>query len=136
MSSRRYLNLYEERSSSRRGLHRRRRIALKICDKEIKQADGEKISIKPLYSIGEAYIVKTFIDEECFAAQVDLIMNLRKEVKGYIYIYDNSGRILLKMKYIKLKFRFVEGDPKYKELFLRVVEHLKIPYKNINWKKH
>ncbi|MEM4672771.1 MAG: hypothetical protein QW366_03240, partial [Sulfolobales archaeon] len=74
--------------------------------------------------------------EECFAAQVDLIMNLRKEVKGYIYIYDNSGRILLKMKYIKLKFRFVEGDPKYKELFLRVVEHLKIPYKNINWKKH
>ncbi|MEZ0289755.1 MAG: hypothetical protein ABWJ42_01535 [Sulfolobales archaeon] len=133
--SKRYIELYDERSSSRRGLHKRRRIALKICGEKIDYADGERIKIKPLYVVGEAYLIKTYLEKECYAAQVDLVMNLRKKVKGYISIYDSTGQLLLKMKYVKLKFRIVEGDSKYKGLFMRVIEFLKIPYRSINWRK-
>mgnify|MGYP001772541756 CR=1 FL=1 len=129
------LNLYEERSRSRRNLHFRRRIAYIICGDQILEPTGDRISIKPLYAVGEAYLIKARVPEGCYAAQIDLVMNPRKRVKGYIYIYDHRGNTLLKMNYKKLKFRLSQGDSRYRDLFLRLIAFLKIPYKNINWRK-
>lgn len=129
------IDLYEERSRSRRGLHQRRRIALKICGEKIEYISGERVRTRPLYSVGEAYLVKTRVDEGCYAAQIDLVMNPRKRVRGYIVLYDSRGEPVLKMKYRKLKFKLVEGSPGYRDVFMRVIGYLKIPYKNINWRK-
>ncbi len=135
MKSKKEIELYFERSRSRRNLHAKRRLAYIICDEKISEPSGTRIETKTLYSIGEAYIIKTIIPENCYAAQIDLVMNSRKKVKGYVSIYDHEGRLVLRMKYKKLKFRISYGDGRYRQIFLRLINHLKIPYKNINWRK-
>ena len=127
--------LYIEKSRSRRGLHMKRRIALIYDTKrdDIKEAEGVRRSIKPTYIIGEAYEVRAKIDPELYAVQIDLVMNPRKKVKGYIYLYNYRGDLLIKAKYSKLKLRLSAGDPKYGSVLEKIVNYLKIPYKNVNW---
>jgi hypothetical protein len=126
--------LCEERSESRRGLHKRRRIALIIRAGGIYPATGSKSPVKPLYAVGEAYEV--FIEgsrgDELYV-QIDLTMNPKKRVKGHISIYDSNGNMLIRAKYEKLKLRLSKGSSKYGKLVEQVVKHLNIPYKNVNW---
>jgi len=130
----RYIEVYFENSKSRRGLHRRRRIALKICGDKISEIEGERIDIKPTYVVGDAYMIRASLERGCYVAQIDLKMNIKKRVFGYIYIYNENGEMILKMKYRKLKFKLIFGDVTYRNVFLKIVDYLKIPYKNINWR--
>ncbi|MGC9148281.1 MAG: hypothetical protein ACP5GI_02405 [Sulfolobales archaeon] len=135
MRAKREIELFYERSRSRRNLHAKRRFAYVICGDSISEPTGLRTKVKTLYSIGEAYSIKIALPENCYAAQVDLVMNPRKRVKGYISIYDYEGKLVLRMKYSKLKFRVSYGDSRYKDIFSKLINFLKIPYKNINWRK-
>ncbi|MEM1610569.1 MAG: hypothetical protein QXQ57_02850 [Sulfolobales archaeon] len=126
--------LCEEKSESRRGLHKRRRIALIVRAGGIYPAAGSKNPVKPLYSVGEAYeiLIEGSKGDELYV-QIDLTMNPRKRVKGYISIYDANGNVLIRAKYEKLKLRLSKGSSKYGKLVEQVARHLNIPYKNVNW---
>jgi hypothetical protein len=134
MKTKKEIELFYERSRSRRNLHAKRRLAYIICGDNIIEPTGTKTKIKTLYAVGEAYSIKTSLPENCYAAQIDLVMNLRKRVKGYISLYDHEGKLVLRMKYHKLKFRVSYGDSRYRDIFLKLINFLKIPYKNINWR--
>jgi len=126
--------LCEERSESRRGLHKRRRIPLVVrSDGTIYSAVGLKRPVKPLYAVGEAYEVLVSPREGELYIQVDLTMNPRKRVKGYITIYDARGNMLIRAKYERLKLRLSKGLSRYGRLVEQVAKHLKMPYKNVNW---
>ncbi|MDT7889512.1 MAG: hypothetical protein RQ885_11125 [Desulfurococcales archaeon] len=125
--------LCEERSESRRGLHKRRRIPLVIRSDSIYPAVGSKTPVKPLYAVGDAYEVLIGSRGDELYVQIDLVMNPRRRVKGYIAIYDASGNMLIRAKYEKLKLRLSKGSSKYGRLIEQVARYLNIPYKNVNW---
>lgn len=128
-----FLVLCVERSESRRGLHKRRRLALVISRGQVSQARGEKIASKPLYAVGEAYAVRVKPSQDELYAQVDLVMNPRKRVKGVIEIFAPSGEKKLRVKYEKLKLRVSSGDPHYGRIVEQVVKSIGLPYKNASW---
>lgn len=125
--------LCNEKSESRRGLHKRRRIPLVIRGDSISNPEGDARPSKPLYAVGEAYEIYVEARPGELYAQVDLVMNPWKRVKGYIEIYDDSGNMLIRAKYAKLKLRLSMGVAKYGRLVEMIARSLKIPYKNVNW---
>lgn len=125
--------LCEEKSESRRGLHKMRRIPLVIRGEKVVIADGQRSPSPPLYAVGEASEISVEPRENELYAQVDLVMNPRKRVKGYIVIYDSDGQLLIKARYNKLKLRLSTGNPKYGRLVELIARSLNIPYKNVNW---
>lgn len=129
----RVLILCEEKSESRRGLHKARRIPVVIKGEKVMTAEGIRSPASPLYAVGEASEVSLEPREDELYAQVDLVMNPRRRVKGYIEIYDGEGRLLIRAKYSKLKLRLGRGNPKYGKLVELVARSLNIPYKNVNW---
>lgn len=128
----RFLILCEERSESRRGLHKMRRIPLVIRGEKAVIADGPRTPISPLYAVGGANEISLEPRTGELYAQVDLVMNPKRKVKGSIEIYDGEGRLLIRAKYSKLKLRLSVGSPKYGRLVELVARTLNIPYKNIN----
>ncbi len=112
----------------------RRRIALIYSGSgEIKEPRGRRKPIKPLYSSGEAFEIEEVLEPGSYAVQIDLVMNSRRKVKGYITLYKDNGDLAIRAKYSKLKLRLSSGDPKYGSIIERIANHLKIPYKNVNW---
>jgi len=129
-----FMILCEERSESRRGIHKRRRIPLVVRSHEgIYPAAGSKRPVRPLYAVGEAYEVLLSPREGELYVQVDLTMSPRKRVKGYIMVYDAGGNMLIRAKYVRLKLRLSKGFSKYGKLVEQVAKHLNMPYKNVNW---
>lgn len=128
-----FMVLCEEKSESRRGLHKRRRLALVIDHGQVGQARGERIASKPLYAVGEAYSVRVRPSQDVLYVQVDLVMNPRRRVKGTIEIYTPSGEEILGVKYEKLKLRISRGDPRYGRVVEQVAKSIGLPYKNASW---
>jgi hypothetical protein len=132
----RVLILCEERSESRRGLHKMRRIPLVIRGEKVMIADGPRSSTSPLYAVGKANEISLEPRDGELYVQVDLVMNPKRRVKGFIEIYDEKGRLLIRAKYEKLKLRLSMGNPRYGRLVELVARFLNIPYKNVNWRVH
>ncbi|HWQ17437.1 MAG TPA: hypothetical protein VNL13_06375 [Sulfolobales archaeon] len=126
----------EERSESRRGLHKMRRIPLVIRGEKAIIADGSRSPAHPLYAVGRASEISLEPRDNELYVQVDLVMNPKRRVKGFIEIYDSEGRLLIRAKYEKLKLRLSTGNPRYGRLVELVARSLNIPYKNVNWHVH
>lgn len=128
--------LCEERSESRRGIHKMRRIALIIRGEKTAMADGQRTSASPHYVVGEASEISLEPREGELYAQIDLVMNPRKRVKGYIEIYDGEGRLLIRAKYDKLKLRLSKGSSRYGRTVELLLRSLNIGYRRANWRTH
>jgi len=129
------VRLIEELSKSKSKKHAIRRIGFIVKETcEIEKPKGRSKPIRPLYAIGEAHEIYVNIPPDAYAIQLTMIKCLRNRVKGYIEVFSNDGRLLLRAKYQKFKIRKSVGDPKYSWIIEKVVKHLKIPVRKINIK--
>ncbi len=113
-----------------------RRIAMIIRGEKTLMADGQRSPASPHYAVGEANEISIEPREGELYAQIDLVMNPRKRVKGYIEIYDSEGRLLIRAKYDKRKLRLSKGSPKYGKAVELLLRSLNIGYRRANWRTY
>ena len=123
-----------ESSKSRTGKHAFRALFLVIDTKgRIVEPRIERVEpVKPRYVIGKASKAYITLNPNEYGVQIELVKNLRNEVKGFISVINSEGKLLLKVKYVREIIRRSLGDPKYGWIIERVLDYLKIPYKRIN----
>jgi len=125
------VRVYEERSRSRSGLHRRRRLYF-ILDGSCRRVDAEVIdrrSINALYSKGEAWEILIKVDTG-FIVQLDFVRNPRGIIKGNISILNKYGVVIAKGVYRKFKVRLTYAISKSLiDIIKCVFRELKLPVK-------
>lgn len=62
-----------------------------------------------VYKKGESRCVNIDLENGFFAVLLELTINWRKKVKGYISVVNQDGLELLRMKYVDGKLRYVSG---------------------------
>ncbi len=128
------MELVVEKSKSRRGIHAIvRKVFLVSRDGRVVEVTGPRVGpAERTYSRGEAYRVKVKPGKDELVVYVVLVRGLRGRVKGYFEVYDESGRLLYRAVYRKLKVRYSKGDPSYSWAVKLVAEKLRIPVKRFN----
>ncbi len=123
-----------EKSKSRRGLHAVRDLAFIITPdgKVVEPKPRQRMPAQKTYSKGEAYLAAIEVPEGHLLVHLHMVKNLRGHVKGVITVYDSEGREVYRAVYRRLKLRYSRGDPAYAWAVLKVVEHLRIPFKRQN----
>ncbi len=122
----------EEKSISRRKLHRRRRLFL-VTDlkcRELNYRVKSVTEIKPTYARGYAKEVNIDVDEGSLILQLDFRVNPKGIIKGDILIYDHQGNMLGRAVYRKLKVRLIEFvNPALIDVIKCIFRKLKLPVK-------
>ncbi len=128
------LSVRIEQSKSRTGKHAVRSLALLVSEKGdiVEPRPRMTTPARPLYARGKAFEAYFHVPEGWFLAYVWLVKNLRGHVKGFIEVYDPSGRLVYRAVYRKLKLRMSRGDPSYAWIVRRVADYLRLPVKNTN----
>lgn len=129
------MELIIEKTRSKTGLHRRTRRAFLVSrNGDIEEFNPtNKKTVRGTYVRGEAYqIVVPPVDRDKAIVYVDMTLNLRKRVKGKIYVYDHGGNLKLTLNYNKLKIRRSRGDRSYFWPVKFLIEKLNIPVKRVN----
>lgn len=122
-----------ENSRSRKNKHVLRTFLFKVdVNGVIQQIELPGKVVRPTYKVGEAKIVN--IPNKGTYVYLFLLRNLYGRVIGRIIVI-NDGKIVLVMKYRKLKLKLIDGDDKYVTIVKRISEQLKIPVKKININK-
>ncbi|QGA69451.1 hypothetical protein [Sulfolobus sp. E11-6] len=122
-----------ENSRSRKNKHVLRTFLFKVdANGTIQQIELPGKSVKPTYKVGEAKVVN--IPNKGTYVYLFLLRNLYGRVIGRIIVI-NDGKVVLTMKYRKLKLKLIDGDDKYVIIIKRIFEQLKIPFKKININK-
>lgn len=96
---------YDEKSVSRSGLHRRRRIYLIMtpsCER-LKPRVVSKKRLSPLYARGYSLAEYVEVSEGSYLVQADLTMNPGGRVRGVITVLNHRGEKLCEALYRKLK---------------------------------
>lgn len=62
-----------------------------------------------LYAKGMSMCTNIDLENGFFAVLLELTINWRKKVKGYITVVDHEGLELLRVKYVNGKLRYVSG---------------------------
>lgn len=83
--------------------------------------------VKPTYSKGEAKVVSVKLNPGDFVIHVRLVKNFLKRVIGYISIYNYSGELLYRAKYVNGFVARSKGNPVYAWLVRLLLEYSKIP---------
>ncbi len=65
---------------------------------------------KGTYAKGKCLHGYVSIDKGQYVVLVELTMNWRKHIKGYIRVLDHNGVQVLIMKYVNGKIRYVKGE--------------------------
>ncbi|QXJ36062.1 hypothetical protein [Saccharolobus shibatae] len=122
-----------ENSKSKKNKHILRTFLFKVdVNGAIQQIELPGKSVRPTYKVGEAKIVN--IPNKGTYVYLFLLRNLYGRVIGRIIVI-NDGKIVLIMKYRKLKLKLIDGDDKYVTIIKRIFEQIKIPVKKININK-
>ncbi|QXJ29701.1 hypothetical protein [Saccharolobus shibatae] len=122
-----------ENSKSKKNKHVLRTFLFKVdVNGAIQQIELPGKSVRPTYKVGEAKIVN--IPNKGTYVYLFLLRNLYGRVIGRIIVI-NDGKIVLIMKYRKLKLKLIDGDDKYVTIIKRIFEQIKIPVKKININK-
>ncbi|MCH4815034.1 MAG: hypothetical protein QXY87_04395 [Saccharolobus sp.] len=122
-----------ENSKSKKNKHVLRTFLFKVdVNGAIQQIELPGKSVRPTYKVGEAKIVN--IPNKGTYVYLFLLRNLYGRVIGRIIVI-NDGKIVLIMKYRKLKLKLIDGDDIYVTIIKRIFEQLKIPVKKININK-
>ncbi len=105
-----------EHTYSRTGKHHRMSLALIINLRDgITTPDPKELKLcRGTYVKGFAYCGEYNIPKGCILAYAYITYGPRGKNKGYITIFNEDGRELLKLKCINNKMRVVSGDIKYK----------------------
>ena len=124
-----------EKTQSRTGLHKKtRRLFIVSKNGVVKEYWPSKTtSVKGTYVKGEAHKVDFPVvgANEC-VVYLDFVLNIKKMVKGKIYVYNHKGELKLVLNYNKLKLRRSRGDRSYFWAVKILIEKLNIPVKRIN----
>jgi len=134
-----YVEVIDEKSRSRSGLHHRRVLFKVLSTKceELKYVVVSAAEVKPTYAIGYAKKVKIRVPDDAIIMQLDFRKNIKGHILGDILIYDAYGRKLGRAVYRKLKVRLVEYiAPNLLELIKCVFHKLKLPVKRYGVIKH
>ncbi len=130
------LKVRREKSSSCTGKHAIYENAFIVTKNQVKEVEPyRKEKINPMYKKGEAYelYIKLQGQPEVYIAHVWFVRNLRKQVRGWIKVYDNEGTMRLKAVYRKLKIRRSKGDKNLEWVIKKIMDHLKLPVKRYNF---
>ncbi|MEM0363738.1 MAG: hypothetical protein QXV69_00690 [Sulfolobaceae archaeon] len=126
-----------ENSKSKTSKHAIRTLLFRVIDsKNCSFEQVEKFNIvsrlKPTYSIGES--INITLDKNNLYIYLRFIKNIKNKVYGQIIVID-QGKIVLQLKYRKLKIKRISGDARYyEECVKNVLYSLKIPIKRVNLK--
>ncbi len=127
-----YVEVIDEKSRSRSGLHHRR-ILFIVLSTECNELKYEVIGateVKPTYAIGYARKIKIKVPDNAIVLQLDFRKNIKGHVLGDIVIYDAHGRRLGRAVYRKLKVRLIEYvAPNLLDVIKCVFHKLKLPVK-------
>jgi len=93
------------------------------CDKYV----ASFTEVKPVYVRGRAKRVSLRVEKGDFVIYVWMVRNYLKRVKGYILLFNHSGELVYKAKYVDGSLRRSVGSPVYAWLVRLFVEQLKIP---------
>ncbi|MDK6027803.1 hypothetical protein QPL79_00245 [Ignisphaera sp. 4213-co] len=120
-----------ENTRSNSGKHRR------IAKAFIVNENGEVLPIKissswsckGVYSRGESRCVHIDVEDNLFVVLIELTINWRKHVKGYINVKNSDGLDLLKVKYIRGRLRYVSGDREAVHLIKNILKYVEAELK-------
>lgn len=124
-----------EKTSSKTGLHKKtKRVYIVNKNGQVREYEPIKRTvIKGTYKKGEAYKTDLpLISKDEVIIYLDFTLNIKKHVKGKIYVYDRDGNLKLVLNYEKLKIRRSRGDRSYVWAVKFLIEKLNIPVKRIN----
>ena len=88
-----------------------------------------EIPVSPVYRNGSAKLVKIQVDHGDLIVYVYLVKNFKREVKGYVNVYNSRGELLYRAKYSSGVVRYSKGNPVYAWLVRVVLDVVKIPVK-------
>ncbi|MEM0021116.1 MAG: hypothetical protein QW039_05845 [Fervidicoccaceae archaeon] len=130
------IEIRRERSKSKSGKHAYYENAFYVSRSEVREIDPlKKRNAPPLYKEGESTIIQPKPPRSGeVIVKVRLVRNPRGRVKGIVDVIDENGRILLRMKYNKLKFRRSIGSAEFAWAVKNVASHLKLPIRRFNLK--
>ncbi|MEM0027227.1 MAG: hypothetical protein QXT53_03835 [Ignisphaera sp.] len=82
-----------------------------------------------LYTRGESRCANIDLENGFFAVLLELTINWRKKVRGYISIVNHDGLELLKTKYVNGKLRYVSGKKDMINLISNVLKNIEAELK-------
>lgn len=87
--------------------------------------------VKPIYSRGSSRIVRVVTRPGDYILYLWFVRNFRKEVKGYISVFNYKGELIYRAKYVNGILRYSLGNKLYSWLVRVLVDQIKLPVKKI-----
>ncbi len=132
------IKAYDEKSVSRSGLHKRRRLYLIMgpdCER-LEPRVASKERLRPLYAKGYSVAEYVEVPEGSYLVQVDLTMNPRGRVRGVVTVLDHRGEKVCEALYRKLKVWVRYCIPEAEKVLVCALHALNMPVKKYGGPGH